>query len=149
MFRRSIAAALLMVMVAWAEMALAPMLFMHTGHVHAAREMAEPVLGHTVAHHHHAMPAGHPCCPGIGKAVSPALTEFAAGTLPCQNEHRCCFQQGPQNVPAPVNARVAQGIAPAVLAEISPDRDAESHVSGSTAVAPGPPPGKFGMVLRV
>ncbi len=148
MFKKSIAAALLMVMAAWAEMALAPMLFMHSGHVHA-REMAEPASGQTAAHHHHAMPAGHPCCPGIGKTENTALREFAAGTLPCQNEHRCCFQQGPQNVPAPVNARVLREIAPAVIAEISPDCEAESHVSPATAVAPGPPPGRFGMVLRV
>jgi len=24
--------------------------------------------------------------------------------LPCQDEHRCCFRQGPLNVPAPLNA---------------------------------------------
>jgi hypothetical protein len=149
MFKKSLAAALLMVMVAWAEMALAPMLFMHRGHVHAAREMAEPVSGQTVAHHHHAMPAGHPCCPGIGKTENTAPSEFAAINLPCQNEHRCCFQQGPQNVPAPVNARVSREIAPAVIAGISPDRAAESHVSPTSALALGPPPGQFGMVLRV
>jgi len=149
MFKRSLAAALLMVMVAWAEMALAPMLFMPAGHVHAAREMAEPVSEKTVAHHHHAMPAGHPCCPGIGKTENTAPSEFAAINLPCQNEHRCCFQQGPQNVPAPVNARVSREIAPAAITEISPDRDAESHVSPTIALTPGPPPGQFGMVLRV
>jgi hypothetical protein len=148
MFKKSIAAALLMVMAAWAEMALAPMLFMHSGHVHA-REMAEPISGQAAAHHHHAMPARYPCCPGIGKTENTALIEFAAGTVPCQNEHRCCFQQGPQNVPAPVNARVSREIAPAAIAEINPDHDAESHVSPATAVAPGPPPGKFGMVFRV
>ena len=61
MLKKSIATALLVVMVAWAEMALAPMFLMHAGHVHAAHEMSE----HRAAHHH-VMPAGHPCCPGLG-----------------------------------------------------------------------------------
>ena len=47
MFKKSIAAALLVVMVAWAEMALAPMLAMHAGHVHPAREMPDKWAGTT------------------------------------------------------------------------------------------------------
>ncbi len=148
MFKKSIAAALLVVMVAWAEMALAPMLAMHAGHVHPAREMAEHVAGQMAAHHH-VMPAGHRCCPGLGKTENTAPLEFAASSLPCQDEHRCCFQQGPQSVPAPASSRPSREIVPAEIAELSPDHDAESHLSPATAVAVGPPPGQFGMVLRV
>ncbi len=148
MFKKSIAAALLVVMVAWAEMALAPMLAMHAGHVHPAREMAEHVAGQMAAHHH-VMPAGHRCCPGLGKTENTAPLEFAASSLPCQDEHRCCFQQGPQSVPAPASSRLSREIVPAKIDEFSPAHDAESHLSPATAVAVGPPPGQFGMVLRV
>src|SRR5208283_2353215 len=145
MLKRSIAATLLVVMVVWAEMALEPMFLMHAGHVHAAREMS----GH-LAPHHHVAPASqrHPCCPALGKTENTAGVEFAASSLPCQDEHRCCFQQGPQSVPAPVSARLSQPIAPAEIAERSPAQ-AEWHVPPATAVALGPPPGQFGMVLRV
>jgi hypothetical protein len=144
MLKKSIAVALLMVMVAWAEMALAPMVLMHALRVHPARDMSE----HKAAHHH-VMPAGHPCCPGLGKTENTAPLEFAASSLPCQDEHRCCFPQGPQSVPAPVSARLSREIAPAEIAELSPAHDAESHVSPATTVALGPPPGLLGMVLRV
>ena len=148
MFKKSIAAALLVVMVAWVEMALAPMLAMHAGHVRPVREMAEHVAGQMAAHHH-VMPAGHPCCPGLGKTENTAPLEFAASSLPCQDEHRCCFQQGPQSVPAPASSRLSREIVPAKIAEFSPAHDAEAHVFPATAVALGPPPGQFGMVLRV
>ena len=145
MVKKSIAAALLVAMVAWAEMALAPMFLMHAGHAHAAREVAEPM-----AAHHHVMPSRHPCCPGLGKAVETALLEFAATSLPCQQQHRCCFLQGPQNPPAPISSRyrLSQEIAGAEIAQLSPAQ-AESHVSPTTAVVPGPGPGLPGMVLRV
>jgi hypothetical protein len=151
MFKKSIAAALLVVMVAWAEMALAPMLAMHAGHVHPAREMAESVAGQ-MATHHHVMPAGHPCCPGPGKTTSDtARLEFAASSMPCQDQHRCCFLQGPQSVPAPASAgdKLSRDVTPAEIAELIPANDAESHASPATAVAPGPPPGLLGMAFRV
>ncbi len=146
MLKKSIAAALLVAMMAWAEMALAPMFLMHSGHVHAAREIPEAMA----AHHRHVMPAGHPCCPGLGKIENTAALEVAASSLPCQDEHRCCFRQGPLNVPAPGSAghRLSREIAPAEIAELSPPL-AESHASPATAVAPGSPPGQFGMVLRI
>jgi hypothetical protein len=117
MVKKSIAAALLVVMMAWSEMALAPMFVMHAWVMHPAREMAE----HKAAHHH-VMPAGHPCCPGISKAENAAPIEFAASNLPCQDEHRCCFLQGPQNVPAPVSAghRLSRDVARAEIAELNP-----------------------------
>ena len=145
MVKKSIAAALLMAMVVWVEMALAPMFFMHAGHVHQAREIAEPA-----AAHHHAMPAGHPCCPRISKTDAADPIEFAASGLPCEDEHRCCFRQGPQNIPAPVSAgdNLSREIAPVEVADFSPVF-AESPVSRMIAAAPGPPPGLLDMVLRV
>ncbi|MFY9906307.1 MAG: hypothetical protein WBX02_08885 [Terriglobales bacterium] len=144
MRQKPIAAALLVVMVAWAEMALAPMLLMHTGHVPAAREMSE-----NMAAHHHVMPSGHACCPGLGKTVNPVALELAAGSLPCEDGHRCCFQQGPQSVPARLNTRLTRELAPAEVAEVNPVRDEESHLFPATEVAPAPPPNPLGMVLRV
>src|SRR5208337_3268234 len=145
MLKRSIAAALLVIMVAWVEMAVAPMFVMHIWHVHPARDVSEHV-----AAHHHAMPAGHPCCPELQRTGNLAPIEFAASSLPCQDQHRCCFLQGPQSVPAPVSAGrgLSREMAPATIAEFSPVH-AEWPVSPATAVAPGPPPGLLGMVLRV
>jgi hypothetical protein len=145
MVKKSIAAALLAAMMAWAEMAMAPMFLMHAGHVHPAREVAEHM-----AVHHHVMPASHPCCPGLGKSGEAAPLEFAATSLPCQEQHRCCLLQGPQNLPAPVSSRyrLSQDIASAEIAQLSLAQ-AESHVSPATAVVSGPPLGLLGMVLRV
>jgi hypothetical protein len=146
MVKKSIAVALLVVMVAWAEMAMAPMFAMHVWYAHSAHDMAA-----TMAAHHHAMAAGHACCPKIGQTESAPPIEFAASNLPCQNEHRCCFLQGPQSVPAPIDAkdRLSRDLAPAEIAEINPAQYADSSVSPAAAVAPGPPPGMLGMVLRV
>jgi hypothetical protein len=145
MVKKSIAAALLVAMVAWAEMAMAPMFLMHAGHMHPAREMAE----HAGAHHH-AVPAAHPCCPGLGKTGEMVPLEFAATSLPCQEQHRCCLLQGPQNPPAPVSSRyrLSPQIALAEIAQVSLAH-AESHVSPAIAVVLGPPPGLLGMILRV
>lgn len=146
MMKKSIAAALLMVITAWAEMALAPMLLMHGGSTHAASEMAMPVADHA-----HAMPAGHhhPCCPAIGKAESVAVVEFAAGSSPCDDEHRCCFRQAPQSVPAPVSSRVSSELAEAELAAAGPEPTVESYLAATELVAAGTLPDQFGMVLRV
>lgn len=146
MVKKSIAAALLVVMVAWAEMAMAPMLAMQAGHVHPAREMAEHVAAR-------AMPAGQACCPSPKTTTSNTEDarplEVAASSQPCQDEHRCCFRQGPQNLPAPISGhRLSQEIALIEIAELSP-AEAESQVFTAAAVAPGPPPGLLGMVLRV
>lgn len=143
MLKKFIAAVLLFGMMAWAEVALAPMLFMHAGHVHAASAMAEH------AAHHHAMTAGHACCPGIGKPVDHGALELAASDMPCQDEHRCCFRQGPQSVPAPVSTTASSEGAPAQVADASLSSHATSHVFPTILVATGPPPDRLGMVLRV
>jgi|SRR5579859_3441690 len=146
MLKKSIAAALLVVMLVWAEMALAPMFLMQAGHVHAALQKPE----HQAAHHHHALPAGHPCCPGLHRVEITAPIEIAAGGLPCQDEHQCCFRQGPQNVPAPVSAgrSFSREMSPAQIAGLSPAHP-ESRVSPVSVATLGLPPGLFGMVLRI
>ena len=145
MVKKSIATALLLVIAAWAEMSLALMFFMHVGHVRAVREMAEQKFGHN-----HVMLAGHPCCPRINNTENASLLEIAASNRPCQEEHRCCFSQGPQNVPAPAIAgqKFSRDVAFEETAEFSPG-SVESHVSPMIAVAPGPPPGLLDMVIRV
>jgi hypothetical protein len=146
MLKKSIAAALLVVMMAWAELALAPMLFMHGGPVHAAAEMAKHV-----ADHEHAMPAGHhhPCCPAIGKTESVNPIEFAASSSPCDDEHRCCFRQGPQSVPGPVSSRVPRELAQVEPVAVGPAHTVDSRLPPTLLDALGPPPDQFGMVLRV
>ncbi|MFY9646773.1 MAG: hypothetical protein WAK29_16450 [Terriglobales bacterium] len=144
MFKKCIAGALLVVVVAWAEMALAPMFIMQVWHVHPAREVAEHMAGH-----HHAMPVSHPCCPGIHTTASVAPFQFAAENLPCQDEHRCCFRQGPLSVPVPV--RAGRGISPAISSgEVAELRlPATSNDFSATVAVPGPPPGLLGMVQRI
>ena len=148
MLKKSIAAALLLALMAWAEIALAPMLFMHGGHIDATREMSEHITAH-----HHVMPACHhllPCCPGIDTANNAAPLEFTASNMPCQEDYRCCFWRGPQSVPAPVTEgrSISRDIVVAEIADFSP-ADEVSHAGLTMAVAPGPPPGQFEMVLRV
>jgi len=46
--------------------------------------------------HHHAMPAGHPCCPQIRKNENAAPIEFAASSLPCQDKQKSVRSGAPQ-----------------------------------------------------
>jgi hypothetical protein len=144
MIRKSIAAALLFSMVAWAEIMMTPMLAMQIGHSH------QPAMAVAMAAHHAAMPADHASCPRIGGSENPALLELAATSAPCHEEHRCCFRQGPKDLPSPASSghRFSREIVSLEVVALRPDR-AESNVSLATAVAPGSPPGMFGMVLRV
>jgi hypothetical protein len=143
MIRKSIAAALLFSMVAW-EIMMTPMLAMQIGHSH------QPAMAVAMAAHHAAMPADHACCPRIGGSQNPALLELAATSAPCHEEHRCCFRQGPKDLPGPASSghRFSREIVSLEVVARRPDR-AESNVSPATAVDRGSPPGMFGMVLRV
>ncbi len=140
-------AAVLLAVGTWIEMALAPMLLM-SGHLHSAAEVAEHG-----AFHHHVMPAGHACCPKIGATGSTedsGLAEVMSGGLPCADEHRCCFRQGPQSVPAPVSAGQRLSQEPALAQRNSHSTpDSESHVFSAPEFGPGPPSGLLGMVIRV
>jgi hypothetical protein len=148
MVKKIIAAAMMIAMVAWAEMALAPMLAMQ-GHVHPPVAVAEHA-----ATHRHAMPAGHACCPKIGETREPEDSErfeVASGSLPCAESHRCCFQQGPQNVPGLVSVeqRFSQEVAPVATGELAVAAGGELHDFSGNEVASGPPPSAFGMVVRI
>lgn len=136
-----------MSMLAWAEMAMVPMLVMHLWHAKRAQEMSTQM-----AAHHHAMPAGHnrPCCPIIDQSGNSALLEFASTSLPCQDEHRCCFRQGPLSVPAPVRPETRFSPALAFAERVAlylPD--ASSNDFAATVVAHAPPPDLLGMIFRV
>src|SRR5215470_10712422 len=146
MAKKFIAAALLLTTMAWAELALAPMLLMHVWH-----HQAPPAMPARMAsHHHHAEAATHPCCPGLHRAVVAPL-ELSASGIPCSDEHRCCFRQAPPNVPAPTGAKndrssdLAQ--AQIALTDFSPNLQPTTPVAASAAVRP--PPLISGMVLRV
>lgn len=156
MLKKSIATALLVAMVAWIELALAPMFIMHVWHVQPAAEVAGHMAAHLAAPQH-AMPAGHVhrghlCCPGpsTGDANTHPF-EIASSSLPCQAEHRCCFQQGPQNVPVPVSASRgdSRNIANVGASELSTLQNEQFQVSLTTAAITGPPPGIFGVILRI
>jgi hypothetical protein len=149
MVRKSIAAALLFSLMAWAEIMMAPMLAMQIGHSHPGHSDSASAMAETMAAHPAAMPDDHACCPRIGGSENPALLELAATSQPCQEEHRCCFRQGPLDLPSPANTghRFSREIISLEVAELRPDRG-ESNFLPATAVNPGSPPGMLGMVLR-
>jgi len=144
MVRKSIAAALLFSLMAWAEIMMAPMLAMQIGHSH------QPAMAEAMVAHHAAMPADHACCPRISRSEDPAPLELAATSQPCQDEHRCCFRQGPQDLPSPASTghRFSREIVSLEVAEFRPDRD-KSNFSPAIGIDPGSPPGMFSTVLRV
>jgi hypothetical protein len=149
MAKKAIAAALLMVTVAWAEMSLAPMLAMHVWHSAHPVQIAMNAAG-SQHHHNHVMPAEHDCCPKIHKSETAVAFELVAGSLPCQEEHRCCFAQGPQNPPAPPSAsqNSTRQVAAVESVKVSPASIA-SYTSSPTPVVPAPPPALFSTILRV
>ena len=148
---------------AWAEMALAPMLAMYAGHMRPGHEMAVDMPLERTAHHHAAMHhaaqdaeptrmnSGLPCCPGIHAGLAEEVLELSAGTLGCDDPPGCCFQQGPQSIPAPARdvQRLARDIAPVVVAEVNPAPPAMKRPVGDSALAASPPPHTFGMIFRV
>jgi hypothetical protein len=156
MVKKAIAAMLLVTMAAWAEMALAPMLAMHAGHMRPGHEMAADMPHGT--HHHaaqHAEPAQmdshRPCCPGLHEAEPAIVLEIASTAPGCDDPHSCCFRQGPQSVPAPVSdvQKMAREMAPATVVEITPVRPAANGAIPDRVLAVSPPPDVFGMTLRV
>ena len=146
MLRKSIAALLLLTITAWAEVVMAPMFTFHAGHRHAAHTAAQPHSGHQ-----HGMPADHACCPGLHKSTqaSPSI-ELKADGLPCEEQHRCCFRQGPQSTPSPAPDR--RPPSPEISGD-SADLNASliPRPSAWSAATPAlrPPPGAFAMVLRI
>jgi hypothetical protein len=158
MLRKALAAFLLLVIAAWAEMTMAPMIAMHAGHMRPGHEMAADMpsnhaLPHAGHHHaeHQAMAEGRPCCPVLHKIEPTEALEVASGSPACDDPHSCCFRQGPQSVPAPARdvQKFAREMAPAALVEIIPVRGAGRRSVQDNSPILSPPPEVFGMILRV
>lgn len=140
MARKIISALLLIAMAVWAELTLAPLLSLH---VHA--EMAAQAhLDHQPAD----MPA-HPCCPQTHGAVAPPYA-ISSAELPCADEHRCCFRQGPQSAPAPAGSpnRLSRELV-VVNWLIASENPVQIDIYRfNTSAELRSPPGDFNMVLR-
>ncbi|MGB9234824.1 MAG: hypothetical protein WCC04_10450 [Terriglobales bacterium] len=153
MAKKAIAAILLLVISAWAEMAMAPMLAMHAGHMRPGHEMAADMpTDHGMDRHAgHAHMARLPCCPQLHRIETETASEMIAGSSSCADPHSCCFQQGPQSVPAPVSDRqkLAREIAPAATATTSPAVEASNRFMERGILALRPPPNLFGVMLRI
>lgn len=144
--RKLISALLLLAITAWAEIMLAPLITMPAGHTHPAHAVALHPAGHD-----HAMPMAHACCPGLKTSgeATPAI-ELRAASLPCEDQHRCCFRQGPQGAPAPASARIwfSPEVASLQTGVLKPELRSSSPVA--IPVERGlPPPALFGTVLRI
>src|ERR1700722_2529952 len=143
MAKKAITAMLLVAMVAWAEMALAPMLAMQAGRMRPGHAMAV-VMPPEHAHHHAAMhPAGQvaegaptnsgrPCCPGVHTAQPEVVLELSAGLFGCEDPFSCCFQQGPQSIPIPARdvQKLTRDMTPVVVAELDPVQPAMKRPVG-------------------
>ncbi len=155
MARKTLASVLLLVIAAWAEMTLAPMLAMHAGHMRPGHEMAADMPMQHAAHHHSAQsPAkteAKPCCPSFHRTEPADVLELVSGGPACDDPHSCCFRQGPQSVPAPLRSvqPVTRDLTPAVVAEVSPTLRTAAPALRDSSLAFSPPPDTFGMTLRI
>lgn len=151
MAKKGMAACLLVVIAAWAEMTMAPMFAMHAMRMPSGHKMADAMPGGGHAGHSHGkMAGGLPCCPGMHETQAVEVLAMFSAAPNCDDPHHCCFQQGPQSVPAP--ARVARemtsGMALAARLEgsLAP---LMRRADPDTSVALSPPVSVFGMTLRV
>jgi hypothetical protein len=153
MGKKAIATVMLLAIAAWAEMALAPMLVMHAGHMRPGHEMAADMPAEHAAHHHaeHAQKAGHSCCPQLRRTQPNDVVAMSAGIPACDDPHSCCFRQGPQSVPTPASdaQRLARELAPGDAATVNPALAAAGRVIDVGVFAFRPPPDGFSMILRV
>ena len=144
---------LLVAIAAWAEMALAPMLAMHAGHMRPGHEMAADMPAHNGHHaqHQQAKAEGLPCCPGFHKAQPEATLMVSAGAPACDDPHSCCFRQGPQSVPGPVRdaQKVTRDITPTIVADLAPACETERIPLHDSVLESGSPTEAFGMILRI
>lgn len=154
MVKKAIAAFLLVSMFAWSEVALAPLLAMHAGHMRSGHEMtADMPSNHAHLHsaHQSEKAPGLPCCPGFHKAEPRPVVVILAGAPSCDDPHSCCFRQGPQNVPAPLREarRLSREIAPAMLVASIVMREAARIAPHDSTHELSPPADVFGMTLRI
>jgi hypothetical protein len=149
MLRKTLASVLLLVIAAWAEFALAPLLAMH-GHMAPGHETAADMPAH---HAHHGMSGDSqkPCCPGFHKVQPEAEFVLLSGAPACEDPHSCCFRQGPQSVPAPVRdvQNLTREIAPVTIAVAIPVLPTARFAPRDSKLSLSPPPDLFGMTLRV
>jgi hypothetical protein len=152
MARRAIASLLLLVIAAWAEMTLAPML---AGHMRSGHEMAADMPTHPAGHHHaaqsQAVSEARPCCPSVHKTEPADLPKLVSGGPACDDPHRCCFRQGPQSVPAPLRnvQSVTREMAPALSAEVIPVLRPVAPAIQDSSLTLSSPSDIFGMTLRI
>lgn len=155
MARKTLASVLLLVIAAWAEMTLAPMLAMHAGHMRPGHEMAADMPmhhpGHHSAAHSPAKAEPRPCCPSMHRTEPADVLELVSASPACDDPHSCCFRQGPQSIPAPARSvqRATQEMAPAMAAEVSPLLGTAKPALRNISLALSPPPDIFGMTLRI
>ncbi len=159
MIRKAIASALLVVIAAWAEMAMAPMLAMHAGHMLPGHETAADMPAAPHAHHHHPEAESQqpqnvshrPCCPGFHDVRLAIVLEVGSAAPGCDDPHSCCFRQGPQSVPATASSvqSLRRDATPAPAPEaMAACLTVTKTIPGNT-VSVSPPPNIFGMILRV
>jgi hypothetical protein len=153
MAKRSIAGLLVVAMMVWAELTLAPMLAMHAGHMRAGHQIAEEISIPHAAHHHGTpmqTPAKHACCPPVHQAAPEGMLELVADISGCHDPHSCCLRQGPQSIPAPARAlRELTQRTPAESTLAIAQVNAEKHTTGDDVIASPPHLHIFGMTLRV
>jgi len=122
---KSIVAILLLVVVSWAEMAAAPML----------------VMPGRKSSHNQSVSANHGCCPRMEEGDN---TRIAIGSVSMMgmDGHRCCFRQGPQEIPQATRDeyRDSQDI-------FSPVQDSQPPLS--IAISSDLRPARLGMISRV
>jgi len=142
---------LLVTITAWAEMALAPMLAMHAGHMRHGHEMAADMPAEHAGHHPlHAKMDGRLCCPGLHNGEQAALT-LAASASGCDDPHSCCFRQGPQSVPAPASElrSLPRNAGPVAVATSTPVVTISRLLNHEGKPGLRASPDRLGMILRV
>jgi len=158
MRKKAIALVLVLVVAAWSEMAMAPILAMHAGHMLAGHEIAADMPASHHAHHHAQAPAEQaqgdshrPCCPGLRDAQTVIVLEIASTTPRCDDSDSRCFRQGPQSVPAAAGSiqNLRRDATPAPAVEALAVRPVVRQTFNRRLVAVSPPPDLFGMTLRV
>ena len=153
MARKAIAGMLLLVIAAWAEMAVAPMLAILAGHMHGEHAMASKEFPQHASHRvvSKRQSAKHACCPPIGRVEAEGVLELVAENSGCQDSHRCCVRQGPQSVPAPASEARRLGPQPSSTATSQAPQIANVSCSIDAEMETDLPayPHLFGMTLRI
>jgi hypothetical protein len=150
MARKAIAGVLLLAVAAWVEMSLAPMLAMHAGHSHRGDSfVADAALQHAAHGHAPQEATTHSCCPPVRKVEAEGTLELLAKDSGCKESHRCCFRDGPQNVPTVASETRELGLQTFSTISLRATVTANASHPISVATRAASPPHEFGMALRV